>query len=59
QGLGSCWIGAFYQEDVRKILEIPDEYKVATLLTLGYPRDQARFKNRKPLDEIVCYDSWG
>lgn len=59
QGLGSCWIGAFYQEDVRKILKIPDEYKVATLLTLGYPRDQACFKNRKPLDEIVCYDSWG
>ncbi|MEA3311036.1 MAG: nitroreductase family protein, partial [candidate division WOR-3 bacterium] len=29
QGLGSCWIGAFYQEDVRKILKIPDEYKVA------------------------------
>ncbi|TKJ40566.1 nitroreductase [candidate division TA06 bacterium B3_TA06] len=59
QGLGSCWIGAFYQEDVKKILDIPDEYKVAALLTLGYPRDQARFKNRKPLEEIVCYDSWG
>lgn len=59
QGLGSCWIGAFYQEDVKKILKIPDEYKVAALLTLGYPRDQARFKNRKPLEEIVCYDSWG
>lgn len=58
QGLGSCWIGAFYQEDVKKILEIPDEYKVATLLTLGYPRNQARFKNRKSLDEIVCYDRW-
>ncbi len=58
QGLGSCWIGAFYQEDVKKLLEIPDECKVAALLTLGYPRDQARFKNRKPLDEIVCYEGW-
>ncbi len=58
QGLGSCWIGAFYQEDVKKILKIPAEYKVAALLTLGYPRDQARFKNRKSLDEIVCYEKW-
>ncbi|MBA7609038.1 NADH dehydrogenase [subsurface metagenome] len=58
QGLGSCWIGAFYQEDVKKLLEIPAEYKVAALLTLGYPRDQARFKNRKSLDEIVCYEKW-
>lgn len=47
EGLGSCWIGAFYQEDVMKILGIPDEHKVVALLTLGYPSDQARFKNRK------------
>lgn len=58
QGLGSCWIGAFYQEDVKKLLGIPAEYKVVALLTLGYPRDQARFKNRKPLEEILCYESW-
>jgi nitroreductase len=58
QGVGSCWLGAFYQEDVKSLLEIPDEYKVVALLTLGYPRDQARFKNRKPLEEILCYESW-
>jgi nitroreductase len=57
-GLGSCWIGAFYQEDVKKILSIPAEYKVVALLPLGYPQDKARFKNRKSLDEIVCYDVW-
>jgi nitroreductase len=58
-GLGSCWLGAFYQEDVKNLLGIPKEYKVAALLTLGYPRDQARFKNRKNLEEIVSYESWG
>lgn len=58
QGLGSCWIGAFYQEDVMKILDIPAQYKVAALLTLGYPRDQARFKNRKSLEEVVAYEGW-
>jgi nitroreductase len=57
-GLGSCWIGAFYQEDVKKLLGIPSECKTVVLLTLGYPRDQARFKNRKPLEEILCYESW-
>jgi len=57
-GLGSCWIGAFYQEDVKKILSIPAEYKVVALLPLGYPQDKARFKNRKSLDEIVTYDVW-
>ncbi len=58
QGLGSCWLGAFYQEDVKKLLGIPKEFKVAALLTLGYARDQARFKNRKEVEEIVSYEKW-
>lgn len=57
-GLGSCWIGAFYQDDVKNILSVPADLKVAALLTLGYPSDQARFKNRKELAEIVCYEEW-
>ncbi len=36
-GLGTCWIGAFYEEEVKKILNIPEKIKVVELLTLGYP----------------------
>lgn len=55
-GLGTCWIGAFYQEEVKNILQIPDEYKVVALLPVGYPATKVSFKNRKSLDEIVCYE---
>ncbi len=58
EGLGTCWIGAFYQDQVREILGIPAEFKVIELMTLGYPAGSARPKSRKPLDEIVCYDRW-
>ncbi|MBN2379367.1 nitroreductase family protein [candidate division WOR-3 bacterium] len=58
QGLGSCWIGAFYQEDIKQILGVPSQYKVIALLTLGYPADQPGFKNRKPIEEIVSYEKW-
>jgi len=57
-GIGSCWLGAFYQEDVKKILEIPPEYKVIALLPLGYPADQPGYKSRKPIEEVVTYDKW-
>ena len=30
EGLGTCWIGAFSQENARRILGIPDKYKVVT-----------------------------
>ena len=57
-GLGTCWIGAFSQEDVKKILEIPENCKVVALLPLGIPVDSAGTKSRKPLKEIVSYDSF-
>jgi nitroreductase len=58
QGLGSCWIGAFSQDEVRKVLNIPDNCMVVCLLTLGFPADEGRPKSRKSLDEIICYDTF-
>ena len=58
EGLGTCWIGAFYQDRVREVLGIPDSAKVVAVMTLGYPADSPRSKNRKPVSEIVCYDRW-
>jgi nitroreductase len=57
-GLGTCWIGAFSQEEVKSILEIPERLKVVSLLTLGYPDEAGRPKMRKSLHEIVCYDKY-
>ncbi|MGC8717790.1 MAG: nitroreductase family protein [bacterium] len=58
EGLGTCWIGAFSQSEVKRILNIPPHYKVVTLIPLGYPADSPRTKSRKPLEEIVCYDTF-
>ncbi len=58
EGLGTCWIGAFYQNQVKEILNIPEKYKVVALLPLGYPADNPRGKSRKSLDEIICYETF-
>ncbi len=58
EGLGTCWIGAFSQEEVKKVLNIPENCKVVALLPLGVPADSAGPKSRKPLKEIVSYDSF-
>jgi nitroreductase len=57
-GLGTCWIGAFRQEEVKHILDIPEHFKVVSLLTLGYPDEPGRPRARKSLEEIVCYDKY-
>jgi nitroreductase len=58
EGLGTCWIGRFSQERVRDILQIPPEYTVVALLTLGFPRSPGNPKTRKPLNEVVCFEKF-
>jgi nitroreductase len=58
EGLGTCWIGAFNQDKARDTLGVPENCKIVALLTLGFPRDSGRPKERKPLEEIVCYDTY-
>ena len=57
-GLGSCWICAFSQEEVKRILNIPDKYKVVALLPIGYPSDTPSPKIRKSIKEVVCYETF-
>jgi len=58
-GLGTCWIGAFDEEEVRKVIGIPPHIRVVGLLPVGYPRDPSPVeKNRLALKEIVKYERW-
>ena len=66
EGLGTCWIGSFDEDKVRKLLSIPDDFSVVALLSLGYPRKKldlaamvVRSKNRKDLIEIVSREEFG
>ncbi len=56
EGLGTCWIGSFEEEEVKAILNIPENVKVLALTPLGYPDEIPRFRGRKSLDEFISYD---
>ncbi len=58
EGLGTCWIGAFIEEQVKEILNIPDPYRVVAMTPLGYPAQEGKDRGRKPLEEIVSYEKW-
>jgi nitroreductase len=58
EGLGTCWVGAFSQEEVKKVLGIPERCKVVVLLPLGFPADKPKPKSRKKLEEIICYENY-
>jgi nitroreductase len=57
-GLGTCWIGAFKEDEVKKILEIPKGVRVVAMTPLGYPDQPLSQKSRKSLDQIVCLEKF-
>lgn len=60
EGLGTCWIGSFSNEKVKRILGIPKDVNVVAITPLGYPRDEdfGEPEPRKPLSEIVSFDKF-
>ena len=59
EGLGTCWIGAFDEAQVKQILGIPEAVRIVDLMSVGYPAVAPPRKNRKALNEIVMYERWG
>ena len=59
EGLGSCWIGAFNEDQVKELLGIPSPIRVVGLLPIGYPEDASAVKKKRlPLGDIVKYERW-
>ncbi len=60
EGLGSCWIGVFREEEeVKKALSVPEEVRVVAMVALGYPAEKkGPVTDRKPLEEIIRYNRW-
>jgi nitroreductase len=57
-GLGTCWIAAFNPDEAKRMLKLPDNTEPIILTTLGYPADEPKPKERKPIDKLVRYNHW-
>lgn len=57
-GLGTCWIAAFNPAAAREILALPPEVEPVLFTPLGFPADQPKVKERRPLSELVRYERW-
>jgi len=51
-GVGSCWIGSFNEQKTKKALNVPEDWKVVCLLTLGYAAKTPDARKRKSPEEL-------
>ena len=65
RGLGSVYMSAYrgndpsVSEEIRQILDIPENVDPITMVPLGFPDETPRPKTVRPLDEVVFYETFG
>ena len=57
-GYGTCWIGAFDEDAVKRLLKIPVKMKIVALLPIGIPDETPTSRPRKELSEIFFKEEW-
>jgi len=57
-GYGTCWIGAFDEDAVKRLLKIPTKMKVVALLPIGVPGEKPASRPRKAIPEIFFKEEW-
>lgn len=58
EGLGSCILGWFDEPKMRKLLDIPKTKRVWLDIVIGYSMQPLREKKRKPISQIVTYNTY-
>ncbi|MGN1145507.1 MAG: nitroreductase family protein [Acetatifactor sp.] len=55
QGLGTVIMGIFDNEAASKLLDIPDDMDLVTLIPIGYPAEAPTAPKRKAVEELLSY----
>jgi len=57
-GLGSCWIGAFREEEAREILKVPRGIRPVAIVPVGYPAEAPLPPSKRPINKIAHYETF-
>lgn len=51
--LATCWVGAFHEEQARKVLRIPDGVRPVAMIPVGHAAEKPIARSRRPLSDII------
>ena len=57
QGLGSVILGLFDQDKIEDMLQLPEDRELAALIPIGYPDEAPVAPKRKPVDDLLSFQS--
>jgi nitroreductase len=59
EGLGACFVGSFYDEEVQEVLSLPQEVRPIGIIPIGYCAEGPRKFRRRSREHIVHRDRYG
>ncbi|MCS7207690.1 MAG: nitroreductase family protein [Dehalococcoidia bacterium] len=59
EGLGACFVGAFRDAEVARVLGLPPQVRPIGIIPIGYPGEGPVRVGRRPLAERVHLEGWG
>lgn len=60
KGIGTCWVAGdkkAYVNDIRKLLNVPAQYTLVSLVAVGYPAEQPK-PAKKPVSEVTFTNTY-
>ena len=58
EGLGTCCVTTFDEQEVKDLLSVPYGMKIVLLLLVGYAASEPEPSPRKPLNAIASFNHW-
>ncbi len=58
-GLGSCWVGSFNEDMLKRACRIPDNVKPQAVLVFGYAAEHEPMPERYTIQDTVFFEEYG
>ena len=60
-GLGACWVAGDkkpYAETVSKLLGVPSDFKLVSLISLGWPKKKVQQVKNRTLEDVIHWEKF-
>jgi len=57
--LATCWVGAFSEVIISRVLECPEYVRPSAIITLGYPAEEPLVPTKQSIQEFVHIEKFG
>jgi nitroreductase len=57
-GLGTCWVGAFNEDEAKKAVNAPEGIRPVAIIPVGYANEAPSQRDRRPISQIMHHESF-